>query len=418
MKNSAGIDEKLRFSEEDGEDDELLSLELDNKTSSATLTSEEYRKLSCLHSFTKEHLDTSLTMAHHFAIYRDLFYRVPTSLQTNRRLIEANAKNESKFDLRSQPPTFSFLPLVPIDAEFYFDDGKDEVVCQKSYRGKTTAETTIKYLPVYGIRGFGYHRYAFVLFRHNKAITGLEKVDDFDLTKRKFNGYQFMNTFTNQDKDLQMKPVGLSWFQTTWNESCRDVFYNYLDMRSPTYEYIYPSQISEFKQIQFPGRAPFNLYLDHYRDPKEISKEVLLERLKSIHPIESYEPAKMFSGWDGKPKLPHIHPISKEHPDWYKSTLLKKRALLGRWRGLRPASAILPHNNNADLDNPKWPRISPDKLPLNCPNPYPDGKRRPKPLRETLWSKPLPDHHSIRIDFEENLNVGDQTSLNKKASNS
>ncbi len=312
MKNSAGIDEKLRFSEEDGEDDELLSLELDNKTSSATLTSEEYRKLSCLHSFTKEHLDTSLTMAHHFAIYRDLFYRVPTSLQTNRRLIEANAKNESKFDLRSQPPIFSFLPLVPIDAEFYFDNGKDEVACQKSYRGnlippqygatppvvtintaaingqaslddlispesspdhisinagkavidssfytlalvnldshfadsgichwmlsnihstsvgKTTAETTIKYLPVYGIRGFGYHRYAFVLFRHNKAITGLEKVDDFDLTKRKFNGYQFMNTFTNQDKDLQMKPVGLSWFQTTWNESCRDVFYNYL----------------------------------------------------------------------------------------------------------------------------------------------------------------------------------------------
>lgn len=159
--------------------------------------------------------------------------------------------------------------------------------------------------------------------------------------------------------------------------------------------------------------------MDHYRDPKDISKEVLLERLKSINPLESYDFAKMFSGWDGKPKLPHIHPISSDTPDWHKSTLLKKRALLGHWRGLRPASAVLPHNNNADLDNPKWPRISSDKMPINCPNPYPDGKRRPKALSDSLWSKPLPDHHSIRIDFEENLTDKDKNSLhNKKASNS
>lgn len=311
MKTNAEIGEKLLFNDEECDEDELLSLELDKKTSSATLSAEEYSKLSYFHSFTKEHLDSSLTLAHHFAIYRDLFYQAPTSLQTNRQLIEANAKNESKYDPRSQPPTFSFLPLVPIEAEFHFDSGTDDVLCQKSHRGnlippqygsnpptitintaaingqaslddlispensdlisinagknvvdssfytlalvnldshfsdsgvchwmlsnihsstvgKTTAETTMKYLSVYGIRGLGYHRYAFVLFRHNKAITVLEKVDDFDLTKRKFNGLQFMDTLSTKDKDLQMKPVGLSWFQTTWNESCRDVFYNCL----------------------------------------------------------------------------------------------------------------------------------------------------------------------------------------------
>ena len=161
---------------------------------------------------------------------------------------------------------------------------------------------------------------------------------------------------------------------------------------------------------------PLFSYLDHFRDPKELTKEVLLERLKSINPLESYDTAKMYTGWEGKPKLPHIHPIGKEFPDWYKSTLLKKRALVGRWRGLRPASAILPHNNNADLDNPKWPRISPDVMPLNCPNPYPDGKRRPKPLRDTLWTKPLPEHHSIRIDHAENLASQDKDGLANKKS--
>lgn len=159
-------------------------------------------------------------------------------------------------------------------------------------------------------------------------------------------------------------------------------------------------------------------YLDNFRDPKELTKEVLIERLKSINPLQSYETEKMYSGWEGKPKLPHIHPISKETPDWYKSTIIKKRAQSGRWRGLRPVSAILPHDNNADLDNPKWPRISADKLPLNCPNPYPDGQRRPKPLRDTLWSKPLPDHHSIRIDHTENLTGKDKEGLEIKSANS
>lgn len=135
---------------------------------------------------------------------------------------------------------------------------------------------------------------------------------------------------------------------------------------------------------------------------------MLLERLKSINPLESYDTEKMYPSWDGKPILPHIHPISKETPDWLKADLLKKRTKVGVFRGLRPASAILPYNNNADLDNPRWPRISADVHPLNMPNPYPDGTRRPKALKDTLWSKPLPEHHSLRIDHPENLSDDDK----------
>ena len=155
-------------------------------------------------------------------------------------------------------------------------------------------------------------------------------------------------------------------------------------------------------------------YLDKFRGTKELNKEVLVERLKSINPLESYDTDKMYSGWEGRPKLPHIYRVPKETPDWIKSTLLHKRSFTGRWRGLRPASIMLPYNNNADLDNPKWPRVSPDVMPLNVPNPYPDGKRRPKVVRDSVWKKPLPEHHSLRIDYTENLVGVDRDGLENK----
>lgn len=149
-------------------------------------------------------------------------------------------------------------------------------------------------------------------------------------------------------------------------------------------------------------------YLDTFRDPKDISKSVLLERLKGINPFESYKTEKLYPSFEGRPKLPQIHPISKEVPDWMKHGIRKMRAHVGRYRGLRAASAILPYNNNADLDKPLWPRANSDVQPLNLPNPYPNGKRRPKPLKKTLWSKPLIEHHSLRIDHQDSLTDTDK----------
>lgn len=145
-----------------------------------------------------------------------------------------------------------------------------------------------------------------------------------------------------------------------------------------------------------------------------MAKSVLLERLGSIHPFESYTVEKLYPTYEGRPRFPFIHPIDKDTPDWVKGSLRQKLARVGRYRGLRPASALLPNNNNVDLDDPKFPRVSPKVLPLNCPNPYPDGKRRPKPLRETLWSKPLPEHHSLRVSYPENLPSDDASQFEQK----
>ncbi|CAG2176750.1 unnamed protein product [Oppiella nova] len=151
----------------------------------------------------------------------------------------------------------------------------------------TTHETVVQYLPVYGIRGLGYQRFVFMLYKHKNPLN-LQKVDDFHLKNRSFNAYEFMSA---HGTDNSLTPVGLSWFQTTWDYSSRKIYYDFLNMRCPHYEWIAPKNTS-FKQLQFPARAPFNIYLDNFRDPKEMAKDVLLERLKSVNP---YDYEKEFS---------------------------------------------------------------------------------------------------------------------------
>ena len=145
--------------------------------------------------------------------------------------------------------------------------------------------------------------------------------------------------------------------------------------------------------------------MDHFRDPKEIAKDVLLERLKDINP---YKYERMF---DKNPIPPQIYPIPIETPDWLRASIRKRRSKIGIYRGLRPHSAIEPNDNNADLDRPKWPRINESVQPLNQPIPYPDGHRRPKPLRDTLWVKPPNEHPTYRIEHECNLTEDDKKHL-------
>ena len=198
-------------------------------------------------------------------------------------------------------------------------------------------EECISYLPVYGVKGLGYHRYAFLAFRHEEKLK-IDKIDDFDLSKRAFNAFDFIKA----NESAKLKPVGLNWFQTRWDESCKDLFHNVLKTRMPVYEYIQNKEIKN-KQAKNPAPASFNNYLDRFRDPKEIEKEVLLERLQAINPFDCENAIK-------DPELPlNIHKISRDTPSWIKSTMWKRNNRFGKFRGLRASSAIRPHNNNDDL---------------------------------------------------------------------
>ncbi|RWS16356.1 39S ribosomal protein L38: mitochondrial-like protein [Dinothrombium tinctorium] len=294
--------------------------------------------------------------------------------------------DECGIKIVGDPEEFYTLVLLNLDSQF----GDSHPICHwqvtnikyNSENKSTSYEETVSYLPVYGIRGLGYHRYVFVLYKHEKALT-LPQIDDFDLSKRSFNPMSII-------KDEKAVPVGLSWFQTTWDHSCQNIFHNILNMRAPAYEWIQPAPVLQ-KQIKFPERTPFNIYLDYYRDPKEINKSVLMERLNSVHPFEYCK--------DLEPRtLPaNIYKIDYETPCWMKSDIWKRRNRLGPFRMLRPSSALIPLNNNADLDKPFWPHAS----KLNFPLRWPRFRARYVALRETRWSKPPQEHPSVRIDFED-----------------
>lgn len=131
--------------------------------------------------------------------------------------------------------------------------------------------------------------------------------------------------------------------------------------------------------------------MDRYRDPKEKAKQVLLERLAMVDPFK-YDK----SIYDTNP-YPMIHPISETIPSWRHATIQKHRERFGIYRGLRPASAIEPLNNNLDLDYPNYPHGPPEVRPLNQPVKYMYGKGRKKPIRITHWVKPANEHSEVDI---------------------
>ncbi|GIY96560.1 39S ribosomal protein L38, mitochondrial [Caerostris extrusa] len=145
-----------------------------------------------------------------------------------------------------------------------------------------SGEIICDYLQPFPMRGTGYHRLVFVLYKQNKKIdfSSMKKsIPCLSLEQRTFKTFDFY-------KELQdfLTPAGLAFYQCIWDESLTDFFHNVLNMQEPIFEYIEkPLYIKP--QVHFPHLEPFNLYLDRYRDPKEIKKEVLLKRLKTIEPF-------------------------------------------------------------------------------------------------------------------------------------
>jgi len=242
-----------------------------------------------------------------------------------------------------------------------------------------------EYLPVHGIRGFGYSRYVFVVFQHDSTIDlDSSQFQGFSLESRKFD----MNMFIGKFKQVNLVPVGLSWFQTAWDESSNGIFHRYLQQQAPVYEHVQTKP--DARPVRpYPGKVPFNTLLDHEANKKDINERVLLERLKSVDPTDykdQYVP----------PRVPPT--VFKEEglPSWMDTVMIKKKNKIGYWRGLRPASVLLPLDNNADLDTPIRPiassRITPPGFPNLYPKPYRHSKFKPSPT-----SKPANEHVSAYV---------------------
>lgn len=142
-------------------------------------------------------------------------------------------------------------------------------------------------------------------------------------------------------------PIGLAFFQSDWDKTVKDFFHTTLNMKEPgiyfmpkfpkhviiiinlyfntknfisVYEYDFPDPYIR-PQEWFPRRKPFNIYMDKYRDPKQINKEYLLCKLKNEHPFRSPAPPLQF---------PNAHPFPKTMPSWLKLHEQKIRLKWGR----------------------------------------------------------------------------------------
>jgi len=121
------------------------------------------------------------------------------------------------------------LALFNLDSQF----GDSNPICHwmvcnikgESDNKSATYDELISYLSPYGIRGLGYHRYVFLLVRQKNHISET-KIEDFVLSKRQLNPLHFI-----QSEKSSGDPVGLSWFQCSWDDTCTHTFHNILSER-------------------------------------------------------------------------------------------------------------------------------------------------------------------------------------------
>lgn len=201
------------------------------------------------------------------------------------------------------------------------------------------ADLIVPYLQPFPPKGTGYHRHIFILYKQDKKLDFSEYkvVNSTGLDKRTFNTFEFYRKF----QDI-ITPAGLAFFQSDWDKSLTDFYHNTLGeflnlflsksfflqkfifhvtkgMKEPIFEYDFPKAYLK-DQTYFPLRQPFNLYMDKYRDPKQVHKEYLERKLAKTHPFEGPE----------KPlRFPNAHPL-RNIPSWLKTEIKKDRLRQGR----------------------------------------------------------------------------------------
>lgn len=91
-------------------------------------------------------------------------------------------------------------------------------------------------------------------------------------------------------------------------------------MKEPIFEYDFPPPYIR-PQEWYPKRKPFNLYMDKYRDPKQINKEFLVRKLEKVHPFKAPAPPLPY---------PNAQLIDSKVPSWLKLEIRKSRMKWGR----------------------------------------------------------------------------------------
>eukprot|EP00118_Oscarella_pearsei_P001733 m.8300 g.8300 ORF g.8300 m.8300 type:complete len:289 (+) comp20480_c0_seq2:19-885(+) len=141
-----------------------------------------------------------------------------------------------------QPPTVQYesaenvnwtLLMTNPDGNLYRWDAEvlHWLVC--NIPGNRVADGTVHcpYLPPIPVKGTGFHRVAFILFRQKGVLKNLTQSSMKDLPDRTFMTERFL-----YEHRALLEPAGLQFFQAQWDESVSQTFDLKLGITEPTYD--------------------------------------------------------------------------------------------------------------------------------------------------------------------------------------
>jgi len=279
------------------------------------------------------------TIVEHFNIFQDLYGeayfvpRVPLNISysfTNdistpvcfgNQIKPNEAKNAPNVNYEANPSSLWCLLLTNPDGHFTEPDAEYVHWFIGNIPGNdiSKGEEIVNYLQPFPPRGTGSQRMIFVLYKQEKMIdfSSFKRASPcLNLGERTFRTKQFY-------RDLQdlITPAGISFYQSDWDDSLTTFFHTALGMKEPVYEFDFPVPYRK-PAAWFPKREPFNLYMDKHRDPKQIAKELLLQRLKHVDPFQPKEK---------EPKYPNAFPEDNKLPSWLRTEIRKQRLKWGRY---------------------------------------------------------------------------------------
>ncbi|CAG5082852.1 Similar to Mrpl38: 39S ribosomal protein L38 [Cotesia congregata] len=278
------------------------------------------------------------TIAEHYNIFSDLFgdaYFYPSlpmdikydnndefipTVHRGNLLKASDTQQVPKINYKAAPDSLWTLLLTTPDANF---TSRELEYCHwfiGNIPGNDIdkGDLLIDYMRPIPPMGIGLCRYIFILYKQNKQIDFSEyhkEAPCLELEKRNWKTIDFYRKY----QDI-ITPASLAFFQTEWDQSLQDFYHHTLKMKSPKFEYDFPPPYIR-PQEWFPIRQPFNLYMDRYRDPKDINKDFLMKKLQKTHP---------FKGPERPLKYPRAYAFDRDMPSWLKLELSKEQLKQGR----------------------------------------------------------------------------------------
>ncbi|VDL66110.1 unnamed protein product [Nippostrongylus brasiliensis] len=155
-----------------------------------------------------------------------------------------------------KPGGFNTLVMVNLDGNPYEKEG--EIIhwmVANIPDGKEIQEgqEVVQYLQPLPFCGTGYHRVAFLLFRHEQRLDSLPKLESASLSGR----ILLMPTFYKQNEE-KITPSSIAFFQTSYDITVKDKLHA-MGLKSPIYEYQYNPALKP-EQKEFPKKPqPFDL---------------------------------------------------------------------------------------------------------------------------------------------------------------